>query len=94
MHESMLPATYGNTGAFRRPLLDYIFFGLSRRVDEDLDIFPLLRSTLPCFGLPGSCDLRTVLADVSELTAVVAFSVFLSYLGVVDFPAVIQVVIG
>ena len=57
-------------------------------------MFSLLRSTLPGFGLPGSRDLGTVPADVSELSAGVAFSVFLPYQDVVDFLAIIQVVIA
>ena len=94
MHENLLPAIYGNAGTFRGLLFGCFFFGLSRSIDEGLDVLSLLRSTLPCLGLPGSRDLGTIPADVPELTAGVAFSIFLPYLGVVDFFAVIQVVIG
>ena len=94
MHESLLPAIYGNAGTFRGLLFGCSFFGLSRSVDEGLDVLCLLQNALPCFGLPGPCDLGTILTDVPELTAGVAFSISLPYLGVVDLSTVIQVVIG
>ena len=94
MYEGLLPAAYGNVGTFRGSLLDCFFFCLSRSIDEGLDILSLLWSTLPRFGLPGARDLGIIPAYVPKLAAGVAFSVFLPYLGVVDFSAIIQVVIG
>ena len=76
MHESLLLGIYSNAGTSRGLLFGCFFFGLSRSVDEGLDVLSLLQSTLPCFGLPGSRDLGTIPADVPELTAGVAFSIF------------------
>ena len=94
MHESLLPTPYGDVRAYQGPLLERVFFGLSRCIGEGLGMFSLLQNSLPCFGLPGSRGLGTVAADVSELSTGVTFSIFLPYLGVVDLSAVIQVVIG
>ena len=94
MHESLLPTVYGNAGTFRGLLLGQFCLCLSGSIDEGLDVLSLLWSTLPCFGLPGSRGMGIVPADVSELSAGVTFSIFLPYLGVVDFSAIIQIVIG
>ena len=71
-----------------------LFLYLCRSVDKGLDVLSLLRNALPCFVLPWSRDKGTISADVPELTVGVAFSIFLPDLGVVDFSAVIQVVVG
>ena len=95
MHEGLFPTSScevgSSQGALRRCLLLYC---LCRGVDEGLDVLPLLWSAFPCFGLPWPRDEGTISANVYELTAGVTFSIFLSDLGVVDFSAIIQVVVG
>ena len=94
MHEGLFTTVLSKVGTFRGSLLGrLLFLYLCRSIDKSLEVVSLLRNALPCFGLPGSRDLGTISADVPELTAGVAFSIFLPYLGVVDFPAVIHVVI-
>ena len=95
MHEGLFPAIHCKVGSLQGSLLGRPFLlHLCRSVDKGLDVLSLLWNALPCFGLPGPRDLGTIPANVPELTAGVAFSIFLPDLGVVDFSVVIQVVVG
>ena len=85
MHEGLLSTSRSEVGTFqdalRRRLL---FLCLCQSVEKGLDVLSLLRGALPCFGLPWPRDEGTISANVPELTAGVAFSIFLSDLSVID----------
>ena len=85
MHEGLLPTGSCKVGSSRDALhRRLLFLCLCRGVDKGLNVLSLLRGAFLCFGLPWPRDKGTISANVSELTAGVAFSIFLSNLGVVD----------